>query len=248
MTRSLVALLAVTFLCACETRGSTITAASPTGVPSNLVLRTYEVPNNGAQRLRSVLRELLWFGSEGKDSNKYVGRADVGPDGRLIVLAPESVHEGVKALVASVTAKPIKDPGTVQLTYWVVLGSPGKSETPPAGALQEVAPALVELEKNDGPMAFTLVEKLQVSSLSGDRGQLNGRDTSVRQSANVVDGEIRADISMERQLQKLETRVRLMPGQLLVLASSSAPTRDQTDSGRTVYFLVRASPDDGAGR
>lgn len=247
MLRTLVAVFAVAFLSSCDPRGVTSQPA-PGSVPTNLVLRTYEVPSGGAQRLRSVLKELLWFGADGKDSSKFVGRADVGPDGRLIVLAPESVHEGVKALVASVTAKPVKEPGTVHLTYWVVVGAPGKSDAPPAPALQELAPALAEVEKNEGPMSFTLVEKLQVGSLSGERGSLNGRDTSVRQFATVVDGQLTADLQLERMAQKLETRVRLEPGQLVVLASSGAPTRDQTDSGRSVYFLVRAAPNDGAGR
>ncbi|MDP1829403.1 MAG: hypothetical protein Q8L48_39420 [Archangium sp.] len=246
MTRAL-ALLAVSLFSSCDPRGSTV-PAQPGGVPSNLVLRSYEVPNGAAQRLRSVLRELLWFGSEGKDSNKYVGRADVGPDGRLIVLAPESVHEGVKTLVASVTANPLKEPGTVRLSYWVVVGTPGKSEVPLAPGLAEVAPALAELEKNDGPMSFTLVEKLQLGSLNGERGQLQGRDTNVRQFTSVVEGQLTADITLERMAQKMETRVRLEPGQIVVLASSGAPTRDQTDSGRAVYFLMRAAPNDGAGR
>lgn len=245
--RTLTLALAVFACSSCDPRGSSGPSATG-GVPTDLVLRSYEVPNGGAQRLRSVLKDLLWFGSEGKDSNKYVGRADVGPDGRLIVLAPESVHEGVKALVASVTTNPIKEPGTIVLSYWVITGAPGKSEAAPAAGLAEVAPALAELEKNDGPMSFTLVEKLQVSSLSGEQAKLNGRDTSVRQFATMVDGQLTADLSLDRMGQRLETRVRLTPGQLVVMASSGAPTKDQTDSGRTVYFLVRAAPNDGAGR
>lgn len=246
MTRTLVAALAVLFLASCELRSGANTPAATNGVPSNLVLRSYEVPSGGAQRLRSVLKELLWFGSEGKDSSKFVGRADVGPDGRLIVLAPESVHEGVKTLVASIVANPIKEAGTVRLSYWVVIGAPGKSEAPLAASLAEVAPALAELEKNDGPMSFALVEKLVVGTLSGEHGEFMGRDTSVKQFATLIDGQLTADIRLERMMQKLETRVRLEPGQLVVLASSGVPTRDQTDSGRSVYFLVRAA--DGAGR
>lgn len=246
LSRTLLVALTVLVFTSCEQRSSAVTAAG--AVPTNLVLRSYEVPGGGAQRLRAVLGQLLWFGSEGKDSNKYVGRADVGPDGRLIVLAPESVHEGVKALVASVTASPLKEPGTIRLSYWVVTGTPGKSEAPLAPALTEVQPALAELEKNDGPMSFTLVEKLQVSSLSGEQGKLNGRDTSVRQQATLLEGQLTADLSLDRMGQHLETRVRLAPGQLVVMASSGAPTKDQTDSGRTVYFLVRAAPNDGAGR
>jgi hypothetical protein len=201
--------------------------------------------------MRGVLRELLWFGSDGKDSNKYIGRADVGPDGRLIVLAPESVHEGVKALVASVTANPVKEPGTVRIDYWVVSGLPGKSEAPAAN-LQEVAPALTEVEKNDGPMAFSLVEKLTVSSLSNERGSVDGRDAHVRQFTNVVDDQITADIDIERFGQKLTTRVRIKPGVLTVLASAGMTVRGdpkEAQEPRTIYFLVRAAGSaDGTGR
>ncbi|MFT3712950.1 MAG: hypothetical protein QM817_35305 [Archangium sp.] len=251
MIRTLLASLAALFIsCSTSSRSTEINSPTPAGaVPSNLVLRSYDVPNGGAQRMRGVLRELLWFGSDGKDSNKYIGRADVGPDGRLIVLAPESVHEGVKALVANVTANPVKEPGTVRLDYWVVSGVPGKAEAP-AGNLQEVAPALTEVEKNDGPMAFTLVEKLTVSSLSNERGSVDGRDTHVRQFTNVMADEITADIDLERFGQKLATRVRIKPGVLTVLASAGMTTRgdskDAPQDNRNIYFLVRAA--DGSGR
>lgn len=248
MTRTLATALAVLCFSSCDALRPPGAPPATNGIPGNLVLRSYDVPNGGAQRLRSALKELLYFGSDGKDSNKYVGRADVGPDGKLIVLAPESVHEGVKALVASANAHPVAEPGTVRLNYWVVVGAAGKSDAALAPNLAEVAPALAELEKSDGPMSFTLVEKLQVSSLSGERGRLNGRDTSVRQFATVVDGQLTADLELERMAQKLETRVRLEPGQLVVLASSGAPAKDQVDTGRSVYFLVRAASNDGAGR
>ena len=44
----------------------TTPAATANGLPTNLVLRTYEVPGNGAGQLRSVLMNTLWFGSDGK--------------------------------------------------------------------------------------------------------------------------------------------------------------------------------------
>jgi hypothetical protein len=188
---------------------------------------------------------VLFMGSDGKDSSKYAGRAEVSPDGRLIVMAPESVHEGVKTLLGTLPQKPEKEPGTIKLNYWVVTGAPGKSEAL-APTLEEIAPALKELEKNDGPMSFTLVEKLQVSSLSNERGKLNGRDTQARQFTTIADGLITADLEIERQGQRLETRVRLEPGQTVVLASSGMPSKDNVDTGRTVYFLVRAANDGAA--
>lgn len=244
--RTLVPSLLILSLCACPPRAESASAGAPGAVPGNLVLRSYDVPNNGAQRMRGVLREVLYFGSDGKDSSKYVGRADVGPDGRLLVLAPESVHEGVKSLISSVTANPMKEPGTVRVDYWVVSGTPGKSDASGAG-LQEIAPALAEVEKNDGAMTFALVEKLTVSSLSNERGSMDGRDTRVRQFTNVVDTDVTADLDIERFGQKMQTRVRLKPGVLAVLASAGMTAKDQGDTNRTVYFLVRATAD-GAGR
>lgn len=238
----LILMLSACPLRASEPGGST----APGSVPTNLVLRSYEVPNNGGQRMRGVLRELLYFGSDGKDSNKYVGRVDVGPDGRLLVLAPESVHEGVKALISSVTTNPVKEPGTVRIDYWVVSGTPGKSDASAAG-LGEIAPALAEVEKNDGAMTFALVEKLTVSSLSNERGSMDGRDTRVRQFTNVVDADVTADLDIERFGQKMQTRVRLKPGVLAVLASAGMTAKDQAETNRTVYFLVRATAD-GSGR
>ena len=113
--------------------------------------------------------------------------------------------------------------------------------------MKEVAPALAEVEKNDGAMTFGLVEKLSVSSLSNERGSIDGRDSHVRQFTNVVDDQVVADIDIERFGQKLQTRVRLKPGTLAVLASAGMTSQDKAEPARAIYFLVRATAD-GAGR
>ncbi|MGV3622123.1 MAG: hypothetical protein ACO1OB_14970 [Archangium sp.] len=208
------------------------------GVPSNLVLRSYDVPNNGAQRLRGTLKDLLWFGGENKDANRFVGRADVGPDGRLIVLAPESVHTGVKSIIDSLAKSPVKEPGAIRIDYWVVRSSPGDGELP--ANLGEISAALTEVKKNDGPMAFDLLEKLSVSSLPNESGVMEGRDTRVRQFANVVDGQVVTDIDLDRRGQRLATRVRIKPGVIAVLASAGLRT-DEKDTTHAVYFVVRAA-------
>lgn len=213
---------------------------------AGLVLRTYDVPAGQAQRLRSALKEVLWFGSDGKDSNKWVGRVDVGPDGRLIVLASESVHEGVKALVASVAANPVKEPESVTLTYWVVNATPGQEQSQPVPA--ELEAALAEVKKAEGPQGFSLVEKLSVSSLSGERGALNGRDTSVDQFVTSMSGVLTADLRLERFGQRVNTRVRLAPGKTVVLASSGAPVKEPNEPARSVLFIVKATPSGGDGR
>ncbi|MBE2253895.1 MAG: hypothetical protein IAE78_30480 [Myxococcus sp.] len=222
--------------------------ATPTadGRTPALVLRSYEVPPGSGQRLRSVLKEVLWFGSEGKDANTYVGRVDVSPDGQLLVLAPASVHEGVDALVASVKARGLKEPETVTLTYWVVTGTPGAEQSQPMPEV--IQPALTEVTKAEGPLGFTLAEQLSVSSLPGERGEMNGRDTSVDQFVSAVGEALMADLRLERLGQRIRTRVRLSPGKVVVLASSGAPEKNSGDASKRVFFIVKAATSAGDGR
>lgn len=248
LLRTLLSSLCLLSLAACPDNSRHLEAnATPGAVPSNLVLRSYEVPNGGAQQLRGSLKDLFWFGGDAKDASKFVGRVDVSPDGRLLVLAPESVQAGVKTLVDNLKASPVKAPGTVRIDYWVVTGTAGQSGALPA-ALNEVAAALKEVEHNDGPMNFTLVEKLSVSTLSNERGSVEGRDTRIDQFASVVDGDVVADLDIARLAvgQKLRTRVRIKPGVIAALGSAGMATHDSNATPATIYFIVRAAQVDGA--
>ena len=168
-------------------------------------------------------------------------------DFERVVLAPESVQAGVKTLVDNLKASPVKAPGTVRIDYWVVTGTAGQSGALPA-ALNEVAAALKEVEHNDGPMNFTLVEKLSVSTLSNERGSVEGRDTRIDQFASVVDGDVVADLDIARLTvgQKLRTRVRIKPGVIAALGSAGMATHDSNATPATIYFIVRAAQVDGA--
>lgn len=214
---------------------------APDGLPSNLVLRSYDVPGNGAGQLRNVLMNTLRLQSDGKDSAKYVGRAEVTPDGRLLVLGSAGIHDGVSALIANLKASPPRAPPTVTMDYWVVFGRPGSDA--PADALKAIAPALEEIAKVDGASSFTLGEHLSVQALSGERASVDGRNAQVRQFATVIDGAVSVDVTLERRGQRVDTRLRLAPGKLVVLSSTGAvPTKDG-DEPQTVYFVARAAHD-----
>lgn len=212
-------------------------------VESPSVLRSYTVPAHAAERLRPVLHDLMHV-SFGKDSERFLGRAEVGPDGKLLVLAPESVQAGVSNLLATVTDKSFPTPGTIRLDYWVISGARGKS-TEHGAELAEIAAALGEIEKNDGPTAFTLVEKLSVSSMENERGSIDGRDAKVRQRTQVESGQVIADVDIERFNQHVNARVRIKPGVVAVLASAGMTSKEPADANRSVYFLVRARNDGG---
>ncbi len=236
----------VSFLICCALTFSGCPLGQPTGaapVPT-LVLRSYEVPMGAGERLRSVLKEVLRAAADGKDG--LVGRVDIGPDGRLLVLAPEAVHEGVKALVASVSAKGVTAPEVVTFTYWVVVGTPGAEQPQPMPP--ELEPALTELKKVEGTLGFSLVEKLTVTSLAGEHGEVNGRDSSVDQYVSNVDDAVTADVRLERFGQRIKTRVRLARGKIVVLASSGVPSKDPGDASKRVFFIVKAATSAGDGR
>lgn len=217
------------------------TPHAPTDPTSELLLRSYEVPGNAAPQLRNVLMNALRLQSDGKDSAKYVGRAEVTPDGKLLVLGSVGVQEGVTALLAAMKANPAKPPPTITTEYWIVLAKPGAEPLP--DALKAIAPALDEVSKTDGPLSFTLAEKLTLQGLSGERATVDGRNAQVRQFASVVDGAVTADLTLERRGQRLDTRLRLAPGKTVVLGSSGAAPSKDGDEPQTVYFVVRAAHD-----
>jgi hypothetical protein len=225
--------------------GEAPTAAAPTpagGIPANLVLRSYDVPGDGAPQVRAVLKDVFWIGSDGKDSNRYLGRSEVGPNGRLVVMASEGVQEGVKAFIDSLSAQPPKPAATIETSYWLVLATPGHSAPHPA-ALSEVASALQQIEHADGPMEFALGEKLSMSQISGESARVIGRDADVRQTISARGDGVSAEMSIAHHGQKFESRVNLKSGQLLVLGSAGSTAKDEAQ--RSLYVLMRASIHDG---
>jgi hypothetical protein len=222
-------------------------AAAPTppgGIPANLVLRTYDVPGDGAAQVRAVLKDVFWIGSDGKDSNKYLGRSEVGPNGKLVVVASEGVQEGVKAFIDTLGQQPPRPAPTIATNYWLVIGTPGKSGPTPA-ALAEVVPALQQIEKSDGAMEFSLGEKLTLTQVSGETAKVVGREAQVRQIVAAHGAEISAEMSVDHLGRRFESRVNLSSGQTLVLASAGTNTKDKDDVQRSVYVLMRASLHDG---
>ncbi len=208
---------------------------------NSLILRAYEVPRQGAPQLRRALADLFFFGSGGANPGKSIGKVDVAPDGKLMVLAPESVHAGVKSLIESTSTTAPKPISTATLTYWVVLGTPGKSVNPPTAGLADVSAALSEIEKHDGPMSFELLEKLDSTSLSGEEGDVKGRDTAVYQRGSLVDGLFTGMLRINHGPQSVNAQVRIATDQLVVLASSGATGKTPDDTSRSIYFLVRAA-------
>ena len=203
-----------------------------------LTLRTYDVPAGQGAQLRGLLNQAFVT----NDKSPPPAKATLTPDGRLVVVGPEKIQDGVGALVAQLTATPAAPPPTVQIEYWLVLGHPGQAQVPPN--LNAIAPALKTILEQDGPQELKLLEHVQERSISDDEAETRGVHVRVRQNATVLGGKILADIAIHslEGPSGLDTRLELPPGKLIVLGQGGYVTGPghEADEG-ALYYIVRAS-------
>lgn len=221
-----------------------------TGEGADLLLRTYEVPAGAARQLRQALREVFWM-DKGEKKGFAAARAELSPDGRLVILASASIHEGVAALVKDMARRPFPMAQSVDLTYWLVVGSANAKPPAPGSELQPIGPALAEIVKGQGEMQFTLVERLRVRSLSAERGEAGGRGARVEQMATVTPDGVIAEIHVSQDAHRLKTRVRITAGQTVVLGATGYEPRDRSGSSpvaadATLYYIIQAATPDAA--
>ena len=87
-----------------------------------LHLVTYKVPEGRQQEVRTLLRETLASATpSGENATSPRWRVSLGPSGHLVVLAPASVHAGIKDLLAQIAAQkaPPPAPFAVAIDYWI---------------------------------------------------------------------------------------------------------------------------------
>jgi len=215
-------------LTACEPQRAP-TQAPPASSGSDLTLRTYDVPPGHGPKLRPILANLLKRGDE------PIGRTALAPDGRLVVLAPASIHEGVAAFLkdAKKDDGAIKPPPTIALSYWLVVAAPGSSPDAqrcgPKGlkclrAGPDLIKAVEAVDATHGPdagkMHYDLLEHLSVRSMDSEHANLHGAAAHIHQRAAVVGDKIIADLEvkvMRPQAPGVETRLQFSPEQTVIL-------------------------------
>jgi len=221
-------------------------AAAPVQMPKQpaLVMRVYDVPPNMGEQIRSVLHNLF----RGVKQN-VSAKASLSPGGQLVVIAPLGIHDGVTALLKRMAAgKRPAAPPTVELTYWLVAGQPAKTPGHDP-SLAEIEPALNAIAKAQGPMRFTRLDRITLLGVTDRYVSTAGRFSQANQTVSVVNGKVLADLSIRipKSNARLETRVKLKPGQLLVLgtvgveAKDFAPNLGLKGPGVMLFYVVRAS-------
>ena len=241
-------LLAATLAFGCErpsTTQPTQIISTPTPVASEPVieLKVYDVPANTGDRLRPILQRVL--GDHGKVQQV--------PDGRLLVAAPGSVHDGLAGFFEEGKKLAPKARDTVKIEYWFVTGSLAKAGAS-KGADPRLAPitdALSTIEKSQGIGNFRLEEHISLAATDGEYALTRGEVKEINQTAS-VQGELveaHVEISLAGDARELSTKLRVRQGQTVVLGQAGwgdIPGRDREDlleqkPAETLFYVIRVT-------
>jgi hypothetical protein len=218
---------------------------APDESPGNeaLVLRSYAAPGR-AQELADVLNQLMVLGVD--DSRRTIGKARVAPGDQVLVLAPDSVHEGLAEVIqAQLEGKAEAPPAQIAMSYWFVAARPVQDEPRYGSRLEEVRPVLEDLAEVDGAQEFSLYERIDLRQASGLRTRAESPKATIHQNASLSGRSVVVTLTAElsRGGNRLVTGLNLESGQFLVLGQASLDTQQPGLSsleGSTLYIIVRA--------
>lgn len=261
--RLLPSALALSALLACQPGGQPPNIAAPAPAapaapeaaadvgPGEPQLRTYTVPPEQSRALTRAIRGALAMGKE----TPPLGTVDDLPDGRILVVAPPGIQEGIAALLRDVDVNRAPPVRTAEFDYWVVVAEPAAA---PEGvdAVPALAPALQAIVDSQGPMRFSLLESMRLSSLLDERAEANGNRMRVsRQQVTEAGGRLVAEFELTASLaakgrtelfncsvacNQFRTRVHLDPGQLLVVGQAGIEAEGKPGSApKTMFYIVR---------
>jgi hypothetical protein len=218
-----------------------------TGSQNELVVRSYAVAPEYGEELKDILHGMFHHGGDAKP----LGSVRVSRDGLVVVAAPESMIGGIEEVISALDRSNPPPPPTVHLTYWAVEGVRSMKTTWPdhLAVLQE---ALTSVAAVDGPLAFALLEKIELSSLSGARASTDGPYFGVEQKATARNGVVYANLFLRKgPVMRMRTAVRIEPGQLMVLeqAGFASMVEKAPDlAEKSTYLIVQARVDETEAR
>jgi len=226
------------------TANRTDAAAEQPADPGRPVLASYPLPVGLGDRVVGLLRDLL---AEGEHP---IGRVALAPGDRVIVVAPESIQEGIAATMKSLgDAQEPSPPATIQLHYWLVLGRPA-AQAAGLERLGEGAPAMDAIMRSQGPLDLRLVDEVRLASMEGEWAEVAGRRAHIEQRVVRVGDRVIADLNVGA-VGSLRTRVQLEPGKFVVLGQVGydeheaataylGPGAPEPVQDALLYYVVRA--------
>jgi hypothetical protein len=227
----------------------------------SVTIRGYPVAPEIAAEMRSALADALTTPSK---DGAPLGRVSLTADGRLLVVAPESVQRGVQRLLAEVAANKPSPTPALHFEIWMISAAPGTPTTSDNDpGLVEVGPALADIQRTRGPLRFELIEKLALQARAGtEDSEIQGAHFGMRVTPTLRhdakgDPVIAANINVQTINAQmvpsfstvfsfpgsLKALAELRPGQLVVIGQSSLPGKSggSTSPDTQEYYIVRAT-------
>jgi hypothetical protein len=206
-------------------------------------LRVHAVPSARADDIRIALETSLSMG----EGQAPLGRvSNTGQPGQLLILAPESIQDGIGAVIAELgkgvrAEPPMTADDTVILDVWSVDAVPEPGADDPS-----LAPVSAALEAARGPLGKVRFQQRDALSITGRSDGNTFRAQSpaaqgmlpfaVSATLSGIDGGVNARLVVLEL--GLETRVNLRFGEITVLTQAAA------GDGRTRVLIARARPGD----
>lgn len=226
-----------------------------------MTMRVYTVPPERAQDLASSLNQALAPSQE-----HALGKATLGSDGQIIVLAPDSLHPSIEKSLQDITsATPAVGNSNPQLRLrlWSVDAVPATGED--SSGLAGIKGALDELRKQRGPLHFVLRDEIESVSTDNDEVRRTWRVRKPVANGPTVQQSLNYRISRETGTRKIflafndtnvpsgsppdtayshasnlvETSTVVVSGQTLVLAGQPLPDEEESPAGITRYYIIR---------
>lgn len=232
----------------------------------DIVLKSYKVPERLAEQISKTVNDLLSRNAyKTENAQPPIGKAQIAPDGELLVAAPESFHDGLKDFIEQIKDTSLESSPSAEVNYWIIAGK--KADKP--ATLEEfktIKPALETIQANQGNMEFKLLDHaVAASSGQGVSTILNGSLSSISQrlsaysdgsiviATTIVTNSRRSGDGGARYAQsgRFTTQIEMKSGELIVLGQLSqefdipvfepAKEGEQHQEVVNVYYIISAA-------
>lgn len=203
------------------------------------VVRTYDVPAERADEIRSNLNRLFRV----NDSNSE-GSAQIFGNGVMLVRAPIGFQRGIKNLVEKLANEKPVPHATVHLDYWLVTGQTDNVSN--ASSMPQLSKVLEAISQVDGPRKFRILEHLSSNSMTGLEVEVKGWLGKVKSVAVVKNDFIGLRLDLHSKLGEVRTDTLIKAGEFLVLGQNAVEPGLQVGNEKlgtgqaNVYYIVRS--------